>query len=68
MKLQRLTMTLFLSVLVSGCVKVTANSYCDIASPLYFDSMKTAEWLIKHDRKLLTDIVISNETHERLCP
>jgi len=49
-------------------VKVAANSYCDIASPLYFDSMQTAEWLMENDRKLLTDIVINNETHEKLCP
>ena len=54
-----------LIVPLAGCVKV--NSYCDIASPLYFDSLKTPEWLIEHDRKLLTDIVINNETHERLC-
>ena len=56
-----------LIVPLAGCVKVGTNSYCDIASPLYFDSLKTAEWLIEHDRKLLTDIVINNETHERLC-
>ena len=54
-------------VLISGCARITGDTYCDIASPLYFDSMKTAQWLIEHDRKLLTDIVINNETHERLC-
>ena len=57
-----------LIVPLAGCVKVEANSYCDVASPLYFDSMRTAEWLMENDRKLLTDIVINNETHERLCP
>lgn len=56
-----------LTVPFAGCVKVTANSYCDIASPLYFDSTKTPEWLIEHDLKLLTGIVINNETHEGLC-
>jgi hypothetical protein len=56
-----------LIVPLAGCANLEANSYCDIASPLYFDSLKTAEWLIEHDRKLLTDIVINNETHERLC-
>jgi hypothetical protein len=30
--------------------------------------MRTAEWLMENDRKLLTDIVINNETHEKLCP
>jgi len=30
--------------------------------------MRTAEWLMANDRKLLTDIVINNETHEKLCP
>lgn len=56
-------------MLLSGCgATIAGDTYCDIASPLYFDSMKTAEWLIEHDRKLLTDIIINNETHERLCP
>lgn len=68
MRLKFLTTAALLIVPLSGCVKVAANSYCDIASPLYFDSMRTAEWLMENDRKLLTDIVINNETHERLCP
>jgi hypothetical protein len=63
-----LTTAALLIVPLSGCVKVAANSYCDIASKLYFENMRTAEWLMENDRKLLTDIVINNETHERLCP
>jgi hypothetical protein len=67
MRLKFLTIVAFLAVPLAGCVKVGANSYCDIATPLYFDSMKISEWLIEHDRKLLTDIVINNETHANLC-
>ena len=67
MRLKFWTTAALLIVPLAGCAKVGANSYCDIASPLYFESMKTAEWLMENDRKLLTDIVINNETHERLC-
>ena len=54
-------------VLISGCARITGDTYCDIASPLYFDSEATPEWLLKHDRDLLVDIVVHNETNERLC-
>lgn len=54
------------SVLASGCASVTANSYCDIVSPMYFGSDATVDWLLRNDRKLLVDIVVNNETHERL--
>ena len=60
-----LTLTL-LTGLVSGCVK-TSDSYCDIASPLYFDSQQTVTWLAENDRSLLTDVVIHNEQVTRIC-
>ena len=56
-----------LSVLVSGCGKLTVNSYCDIASPHYFKSEATINALMKIDRDLLVDTVVHNETYERLC-
>ena len=69
MKFNRLTMMILPLVFLSGCgATIAGDTYCDIASPLYFDSMRTAEWLMENDRKLLTDIVINNETHEKLCP
>lgn len=61
-----MTMAL-LAVPLAGCAKITGDTYCDIASPLYFDSEATPEWLLKHDRDLLVDIVVHNETNERLC-
>jgi hypothetical protein len=61
-------MTLVLaSVLVSGCASVTANSYCDIVLPMHFRTQATVDWLLRNDRELLVDIVVNNETHERLC-
>ena len=61
-----MTMAL-LAVPLAGGAKITGDTYCDIASPLYFDSEATPEWLLKHDRDLLVDIVVHNETNERLC-
>ena len=61
-----MTMAL-LAVPLAGCARITGDTYCDIASPLYFDSEATPEWLLKHDRDLLVDIVVHNETNERLC-
>lgn len=64
----KLLMTMaLLAVPLAGCAKITGDTYCDIASPLYFDSEATPEWLLKHDRDLLVDIVVHNETNERLC-
>ena len=55
-----------LTGLVSGCVK-SADSYCDIASPLYFDTSVTIQWLSEHDPSLLRGIVIHNEQVQGLC-
>ena len=56
------------AALLSGCATVTGNSYCDIARPHYFNSEDTVDWLIDHDRALLVDVTVHNETYERLCP
>ena len=52
--------------LSAGCV-TTTNSYCDIASPLYFDTSVTIQWLSEHDPSLLREIVIHNEQVQGLC-
>jgi hypothetical protein len=52
--------------LSAGCV-TTTNSYCDIASPLYFDDSRTVIWLSENDDDLLRDIIIANETWAALC-
>ena len=55
-----------LTALASGCVK-SSDSYCDIASPLYFDTSVTVQWLSEHDPSLLREIVIHNEQVQGLC-
>jgi hypothetical protein len=45
----------------------TTNSYCDIASPLYFDDSRTVIWLSENDNNLLAEIIIANETWASLC-
>lgn len=55
-----------LTALLAGC-GMTTNSYCDIASPLLFDSQKTVDWLLQHDRALLVDIIVHNEQNKRIC-
>ena len=56
--------TLILSIgLLSGCV----SSECDWTRALRFDNADTINWLADNDRGLLQDIVVHNETRERLC-
>lgn len=52
---------------LGGCALATTNSYCDIASPLYFDNSRSVVWLSEHDNDLLRDIIIANETWAALC-
>jgi hypothetical protein len=56
----------FLILPAAGCVK-TSDSYCDIASKLYFDDSTTVDWLLQNDRSLLVDIIVHNETNTRIC-
>ena len=60
-------MTILLTALVSGCAKITGNSYCDITSTMYFDHEDVVDMLMNEDKKLLTDIMVHNETHQRVC-
>jgi hypothetical protein len=51
----------------AGCATLTTDSYCDIASPLYFDTEQTVSWLLQNDHTLLVDIIVHNETNRRIC-
>ena len=53
--------------LTSGCVQKTSGDYCDIASPLYFENEDVVKYLLQNDTILLREIVVHNETQERLC-
>jgi hypothetical protein len=46
---------------------ISGDSYCDIAGPLLFDSQKTVDWLLANDRTLLVDVIVHNETQDRIC-
>lgn len=56
-----------LIVLTSGCAKITADTYCDIASPHYFGSDATVDWLMRNDKQFLVDNLVHNETFDKLC-
>ena len=58
---------LILVLLLAGCAQTSGN-YCDIASPLYFDSNEVVDYLSQKDENLLRDVVIHNETWQELCP
>ena len=57
----------FLTGPLSGCATLANDSYCDIASELYFDTDDTVSWLLQNDRTLLVDIIVHNETTRRIC-
>jgi hypothetical protein len=67
MKLLLPTILASSTLLTSGCARVVADTYCDIAAPLYFDTPATIDTLLRQDRQLLVDIVVHNETHSRIC-
>lgn len=58
---------ILLTALASGCAQTTTGDYCDIASPLYFESDDVVTWLSENDNMLLREIVIANETWAELC-
>ena len=68
MKWKSWTMLVCLTALLSGCgMTISSDSYCDIAGPLLFDSQKTVDWLLSNDRTLLVDVIVHNETQDRIC-
>lgn len=58
---------LLLIGLVSGCARITADTYCDVANPHFFSSEATVDWLIQNDKPFLKDNLKHNETYKALC-
>lgn len=52
-----------LTGLLSGCV----SSECDWTRTIPFGGPPTIDWLLENDRDLLADVVVHNETRERVC-
>ena len=61
-----MTLTSF-SLLASGCAKISGDTYCDLTSPIMFDGDEIVAYLVKSDPQLLKDVIIHNETHEKVC-
>lgn len=55
------------SLLINGCAKITSDSYCDVAFPMYFGDQETIRSLEEHDHELFIDVLVHNETYEELC-
>ncbi len=55
------------SLLTSGCAKITSNNYCDVAFPMYFADRAALRSLEEHDYELMKDVLVHNETYEKLC-
>ena len=64
MRFMRLTILASLAGLLGGCVVTTE---CDWARTISFGGQPTIDWLLENDRELLTDVVVHNETRERVC-
>ena len=56
-----------LIVLISGCAKITNNTFCDVSSDIMFGSSGIVEYLLEHDEVLIRDILKHNETRSELC-
>lgn len=52
---------------VSGCAAKIDGDYCDIARPMYFDTVGTISWLADNDPRLLAATVSHNEVHREFC-
>ena len=64
----RATIPILLIALLGGCVeKISGDTYCDIARPFLFDGEDTVTYLLKYDRDLFLDILVHNETRDRVC-
>lgn len=59
-------MLLCATALLAGCAS-PGGDICVINRPLRFGSMATIDWLMAHDRPLLSATVAHNETLKRLC-
>ena len=56
-----------ITVALSGCATISGDTYCDIAAPLYFENETVVSYLSIEDKVLLADILIHNETHQKVC-
>ena len=50
---------------VGGCAVITTE--CDWTRTIPFGGQPTIDWLLENDRDLLADVVVHNETRERIC-
>ena len=55
-------------VLLSGCgATIAGDTYCDLSRSIMFGEQSVIDDLAVSDPQLLRQIVIHNETYERLC-
>jgi len=66
MKSKHLIVMLFVTGLLSGCASPNGD-YCDIAQPIWFDTVETVDWLSYNDEAALRQIVTHNEQVKKLC-
>ena len=59
-------MTLSFAVLTGGCSAIDGD-YCALTSPIFMQDEATVDWLIVNDRSMLVDVLIHNETNDRIC-
>ena len=52
--------------LLAGCAQPATN-YCLISSPLLFEDEGVVAFLLEHDKALLQDVVVHNETYAKIC-
>ena len=60
-------MIVWASLLISGCAQIKSDSYCDVAFPLYFKDQEAIRSLEEHDYELMVDVLVHNETYEKIC-
>jgi hypothetical protein len=65
MKSRLYVLMLCVSVLVSGCVKPTAE--CVWTEMLYYGSDNVVDWLAANDPSLLADVTSHNEKRTEFC-
>jgi hypothetical protein len=49
----------------AGCGVIATE--CDWVRTIPFGGQPTIDWLLENDRNLLADVVVHNETRERVC-
>ena len=64
MNLMKMSCTI---AVLNGCAKISGDTYCDIASPMYFDNENIVTYLSEYDSELFKNVIIHNETHQKVC-